>query len=487
MRILILGGGSIGRQIAESLKGEFEIVIVEKDELRAQSLTEGGFNVVQGDFSYTATLLKAGIDKADAIIITTRNLDTVKKTVYIIRTNNRSVPIVTLLPDDMPKETLEDVILEEFEKEARIDYGIYPQRAITEAFLRTILELGEKKNAVMLFKKLQELKEKGNSILILTHDNPDPDAISSAVALSIIAQNAGLKPTIAHGGDVTHHENRAFINLLGITMRRVSRGSYEIRKNDFIALVDSQPNGNITVLEKEDLGKVKIVIDHHQVFQQIHELLGEDAFIDIRPEVKSSAAILTEYLRSLSIIPNEALSTALFYGIYTDTRRFSKLSHVELKALEFLAGKVNPELVDRIEHPDISTETAEILARAILNRKQYKNIVISNAGFIRSRDALAESADFLLRLEGIDTVLVFGIVEDSIEISARTRDVRINIGAAMKEAFGEIGSGGGHATMGGARIPLGIFKLARDKSSLLRLAEEAITEKFLQALGVKRD
>lgn len=56
----------------------------------------------------------------------------------------------------------------------------------------------------------------------------------------------------------------------------------------------------------------------------------------------------------------------------------------------------------------------------------------------------------------------------------------------MKEAFGgDIGSGGGHSQSGGARIPLGIFKLAKDKNSLLKLAEEAITEKFLEALKVK--
>jgi len=90
-----------------------------------------------------------------------------------------------------------------------------------------------------------------------------------------------------------------------------------------------------------------------------------------------------------------------------------------------------------------------------------------------------------LRLEGITTVLVFGIVDDKIEISARTRDVRVNIGAILREAFGDMGTGGGHARAGGARIKLGIFTLAKDKSSLLKLVEEAITEKFLEAMKFK--
>ncbi|NJE03304.1 DHH family phosphoesterase [Thermococcus sp. MV11] len=485
MRVLVLGGGAIGRSIAESLRGEFDVTIIEKDEIRAKALEESGFHVVQGDFSYTATLLKAGIDRAELVIITTMNVDTIRKTVYVIRTNNREVPIVTVLPDDLGLDDLVAQINEEYEAEVKVDYAVSPGSALKEALVRTVERIGERKNANLLVKKLKELRSQSEWLLIVMHDNPDPDAIASAVALSVIAQTLGFKTQIVYGGEIAHHENRAFVNLLGIDLRKVSRGSYELKRYPFIALVDCQPNGNLTTLEQSDYERIKILIDHHQILQHLQELIPEDAFLDIRPDVHSSSAILAEYLRMLNISLSPLLATALFYGIYIDTKKFSKLSHVDLKAIEFLAGKVDYELLDKIEHPDISTETAEILAKAIMNRRIYKNVVISNVGFITNRDAIAESADFLLRLEGINTVLVFGIVDDRIEISARTRDVRVNIGAVLREAFGDIGSGGGHSQSGGARIPLGIFKLAKDKSSLLRLAEEAITEKFLEALKVK--
>ncbi len=485
MRVLVLGGGAIGRAVAESLRGEFDVTIIERDEIRAQALEESGFNVVRGDFSYTATLLKAGIDRAELVIITTMNVDTIKKTVYVIRSNNREVPIVTLLPDDVSLDELIARIKEEYETDVRIDHAISPKVALKDAMVRTVEIIGEGKNAKLLVRKLRELKAEGDSLLILMHDNPDPDSIASAAALSVIAQTLGLRTQIVHGGEITHHENRAFVNLLGIDIRRVTRGSYEMKRYPFIALVDCQPNGNLTTLDQEDYSRIRIIIDHHQILQHLEELIPDNAFLDIRPEVHSSSSILAEYLRVLNVPLSPLLATALFYGIYVDTKKFSKLSHVDLKAIEFLAGKVDYELLDKIEHPDISTETAEILARAILNRRIYKNVLISNVGFITNRDAIAESADFLLRMEGITTVLVFGIVDDRIEISARTRDVRVNIGAVLREAFGDIGSGGGHAQSGGARIPLGIFKLAKDKNSLLRLAEEAITEKFLEALKVK--
>jgi len=380
MRVLILGGGVLGRMIAEALKGEFDVTIIEKDELRAKSLEEGGFKVVQGDFSYTATLLKAGIENADLVIITTMNLDTIKKTIYVVRTNNKEVPILTVLPDEVTLEDLRRQMEEEFESEVRIDYAISPRKALKEAIIRTVEITGEKKNVNLLIKHLKALREHGDALLIVMHDNPDPDSIASAAALSLIAHTLGFKTKIVYGGEITHHENRAFVNILGIDLMKVSPGSYEIRRYPFIALVDCQPNGNVTLLEESDYERIKVIIDHHQILQNLSDYIPKDAFLDIRPDVNSSSAILVEYLRGLNVEVDPLLATALFYGIYVDTKKFSKLSRVDLKAIEFLAGKVDYELLDKIEHPDISTETADILARAILNRRVYKNIVISNVG-----------------------------------------------------------------------------------------------------------
>ncbi|AAL82066.1 phosphoesterase [Pyrococcus furiosus DSM 3638] len=485
MRVLVLGGGVLGRAIAESLFGEFEVIVVEKDEVRVQTLAEKGLQVVQGDFSYTATLLKAHIEKADLIVITISDPEVIAKTLHVIQNNNKDAAVLLILPEDTSLEEIASIAKEKYDTDVKVDYVINPRSAIVRAVVDTIEKIGEKKNSMKLIEKLNEIKENTDTLLIVMHDNPDPDCMASASALSLIAQTVGLKTVIVYGGDITHHQNRAMVNILGMDFRKVSRGSYEIKRHSAIAIVDAQPNGNISILDDEDIAKVQIIIDHHQILQNLREKLPDNCFVDIRPEANSTSSILVEYLKSLEIPIDENLATALFYGMYIDTKKFSKLSKIDIKAIEFLSGHVDYDLLDKIEFPDISTETAEILARAILNRRIYKNVIISNVGFIANRDAIAEAADFLLRLEGITTVLVFGIVDDRIEISARTRDVRVNIGAIMKEAFGSLGSGGGHPQAGGARIPLGIFKLAKDKASLLRLVEEAITERFLEALGMR--
>ncbi|RLF88307.1 phosphoesterase, partial [Thermococci archaeon] len=449
MKVLILGGGTIGRTLAEALKGEMNITIIEKDDSRAKALIESGFNVVVGDFNYTATLLKAGIDKADLIVITTMDISTIKRATQVIRTNNKEVPIITVIPDEISPEALQKEIEEEIEFEAKFTHALSPRIALSRTIISLIESFAERKNASLLYKKLMELKEKGDSLLIVMHDNPDPDAMASAFALKIIAQTAGFNVKVVYGGEITHHENRAFVNLLGLDLLKVSRGSYEIKRHPFIAIVDCQPNGNVSILEEEDFNRIQILIDHHQILESLKDRISNGAFIDIRPEANSSSAIMVEYLRALNISVDSMLGTALFYGIYTDTKKFSRLSRMELEAVEFLANRINYELLEKIENPDISTEAAEILAKAVLNRRAYKNVLISNVGFITNRDAVPQAADFLLRLEGVSTVLVFGIVDDRIEISARTRDVRVNIGQALKEAFGDIGSAGGHTQMGG--------------------------------------
>ena len=135
-----------------------------------------------------------------------------------------------------------------------------------------------------------------------------------------------------------------------------------------------------------------------------------------------------------------------------------------------------------IENPEMDTETMEILARAIINRKIIRSsIALSYVGMIKNRDALPKAADFLLKMEGITTTYAFGISENKIHISARTKDLRIDVGDIMKRAFG----GGGHQKSAAASIDLGIFESVSDKDSLRKLVEEAIQTKILEVMGIE--
>ena len=137
----------------------------------------------------------------------------------------------------------------------------------------------------------------------------------------------------------------------------------------------------------------------------------------------------------------------------------------------------------------MSPETLDVLAEAIQNRQVQGSHLVSNAGFIRDRDALAQAAQHLLNLEGITTTAVFGIADDTIYLAARSKDIRINIGNILDDAYGGIGETGGHSTQGSVEIPLGLFtgiEASEDnRDTLLSLAEEAVRRKLFDAMGVE--
>ena len=54
-------------------------------------------------------------------------------------------------------------------------------------------------------------------VLVLCHNNPDPDSIASAYGLQfLLSRKLGIRSVIGYGGVVTRAENRAMIHRLRI-------------------------------------------------------------------------------------------------------------------------------------------------------------------------------------------------------------------------------------------------------------------------------
>jgi nanoRNase/pAp phosphatase (c-di-AMP/oligoRNAs hydrolase) len=275
---------------------------------------------------------------------------------------------------------------------------------------------------------------------------------------------------------IGHQENKAFVNLLDIDIERMEE--YDPSKFSNLALFESAIPGVNNLLPRD--AQVNIIIDHHPVGTT--EVKAD--FIDIQPEIGACATIMTTYLKELAIKVNSGLATALLYGIRVDTQEFKKnTTQSDLNAAAFLYPLVDHEILSKIETPSMSTETLDILGHAIKNRHVSGSYLISNVGSVRDRDALPQAADYLLNLEGVTTTIIFGLTEDTIHLSCRSKDARVNVGVVMREAFGEV-YGGGHATSAGAQIPLGVFSGTKDKNTLMKLVDEAVVKKLFDVIGV---
>ena len=252
-----------------------------------------------------------------------------------------------------------------------------------------------------------------------------------------------------------------------------------IRSAGKIALIEASFPSKNNILPIEVIPN--LIFDHHHV--DINSVKGD--FVDIQPRLGATSTIMTKYIRQLNIKLDSQLATALLYGIRTDTNGFTRnTTSDDLDAASYLSPLADVNILAQLESPPMSLETLDIIGRAIRNREIRGSYLASFVDFITDRDALPQAAEMMLQLEGVNTVLVFGINEDKVQLSGRSRDTRVNLGLLMQSAFGKLNTGG-HATMAAGAINLGILGDANDRTSLLKVISDAVRKKFFSAVGAE--
>jgi nanoRNase/pAp phosphatase (c-di-AMP/oligoRNAs hydrolase) len=367
------------------------------------------------------------------------------------------------------------------------------QRATLEAVGDRLLE----PNAVLLDRLTQVIGDEGartrqlqqvfhdidGHLAVVSHDNPDPDAIASAVALSELAERAGCTASVCYYGDISHQENRAFVNLLEYDLVNLDADDEDaLDAYDGFALVDhSQPGVNDQL--PTDL-PIDIVIDHHPP-----RLPVEARYVDLRSGVGATSTLLVDYFHRLDIEVPKPIATGLLFGIRVDTKDFRReVSAEDFTAAARLVDRAEMSLLQRIEDPSVNAETLGIIGRAIANRQEEGSVLLSCVGTLSDRDALAQAADKLLDLEGVQATMVYGVLDGTIYASARARGADIDLGEVLRDAFGQIGSAGGHADMAGAQIELGMLETVGEESvdereeSLESIVSSVVNDRFLDAV-----
>jgi len=461
----ILGCGSVGHVVADELVAEGkDLLIIDRDEGRVEALRDQDLNARQGDI--TDPEVAQSIAERDVILILSSNVDVNSTAIENLRAQGDDQFIVARASDPVSGDELAN---------AGADVIINPSAVIAESALRA-LESGELEYRARQLSEVIDDTEKRMAIRI--HRSPDPDSIASAAALRLIAESRDVEADIVYEGEIGHQENRAFVNLLGIEL--VSIHDTDSDDYDTIALVDHAKAG-----APDAEADAHIIIDHYE-----HDHDHDVPFTDIRPNVSATSTILTKYIQELDLTVDQAVATALLYGIRAETLDFKRdTTPADLTAAAYLYPFADHDTLEQVESPSMSAETLDVLAEAIRNREVEGSHLVSNAGFIRDRDALSQAAQHLLNLEGITTTAVFAIADDDIYLAARSKDIRMDIGKVLADAFEDIADIAGHSTDASAEIPLGIFtgiEVSDDnRQTLLTLTEEAVKKKLFDAMGVE--
>ncbi|MDZ7759173.1 MAG: bifunctional oligoribonuclease/PAP phosphatase NrnA [Desulfovermiculus sp.] len=306
----------------------------------------------------------------------------------------------------------------------------------------------------------------GEHHLIVIQDFPDPDAISAAYAHQLISKNYTIETDIVYSGNISHQQNLALVNLLGIKLHPFAR-DMDISRYAGAIFVDHQgttAREATKALEKTHI-PILMILDHHEP-----QSSPQTEFSDIRT-IGSTATIYAQYLEQgileLDTGQDEhvKMATALMHGLITDTNNFMRAGPADFYAAAFLSRYRDADILEQIMSQARSKKTMEIIQKALEERVIAESVSIAGIGYLRSddRDAIPQAADFLVTEENVHTAIVYGLVQgpdqhESIIGSLRTSKLTLDPDDFLKGALGHDASGspygGGKHSAGGFQIPV---------------------------------
>ncbi len=313
--------------------------------------------------------------------------------------------------------------------------------------------------------EIKQILECGRRILVVSHVDPDGDAIGSQLACAAYIRQLGKEVVLVREANIPY--------------------KYQFLPHvEDIRPIDSLPAGTsvdtAVVLECPNLertgraasllgGDVTIVsIDHHRD----SGALGAINWIE--PERSSVGEMVYEYFEAVGFHIDAEVATQLYTAILTDTGRFryqSTLPRTLQVAGELIKAGADPKKICDHVYYNLSQSTVKLTARVLSTIEFHQNgtvcfLSLDKAMLTESGADMAESdglVDFSLFADGVVVgALLKARDETHTRVSLRSRD-GVNV-AAIAAQFG----GGGHFNASGCTMPM---NLVDAKTELLRILE----------------
>jgi nanoRNase/pAp phosphatase (c-di-AMP/oligoRNAs hydrolase) len=420
--------------LAPSLEAEF---LVESRPM-ARRLHDGGVKVSPGYLNRVDTYLKADLSPTTCVIVEDNHRPGLKKTLAAIRDAGATLVYVIGLGPGAGSRREDEL-----------------RAAFPEVFYLTMSELCGGPLVTQISRSLTRARVQqyqryfadADRVLILLHNDPDPDAMASGLALRNILRRTKATAILGTLQGVTRPENLRMANLLDIQVESVTPAS--LGEFERIAMVDVQPHYFGELLDKVDL-----VVDHHPPQPGYSAV-----FKDIRADYGSTSTILTEHLRAVDVNISERTATALLYAIKSDTLFFNRQANrVDLEAFSFLYPLADATLIRKMEGSEVTLERLEFVIRAFQAGRRQDQVFCAFMGQTPREDLIAYVADFLLQLEDVKWTIVAGVVNQMLVLSVRNLGYSRNAGEYVRKYFSSLGSAGGHRSMAKAVVPMAAFR-----------------------------
>jgi nanoRNase/pAp phosphatase (c-di-AMP/oligoRNAs hydrolase) len=446
----------------EILLPGFEVeFIVEKGPL-ARRLHEAGVTVTAGDPRRTETWLKADIGPTTCVIVEDNGRRNPKKILEAVRDAGGTLVYVLGIG-----ATATDKRADEFHDE----FPDVSYLSMSQLFGGPLMTEFSRSLTRARVQQYQRYFSDADRVLIMLHNDPDPDAMASGLALRNVLRRTKTTAIIGAIQGVTRPENVRMLNLLDIHVEAITPES--LKEYDRIAMVDVQPHYFGGLIDRVDL-----VIDHHPEQQGYTTV-----FKDIRPDYGSTSTILTEHLRAVDVNISERTATAMLYAIKSDTLFFNRQTNrVDLEAFSYLYPLADAAMIRKMEGAEITLERLDYVMKAYRGSTLSEQVFCAFLGPAVREDFIPYVADFFLQLEDVKWTVVAGVVNDSLVVSVRNLGYTKNAGEFVRRFFADIGSAGGHRAMAKAVAPMRAFreKFGNLDGELISAKLHALVHEFLQ-------
>lgn len=319
---------------------------------------------------------------------------------------------------------------------------------------------------------LAERAESSKNIIIVTHTNPDGDAIGSVTAMGKFLSNIGLSHQIWTPN--RYPDNLSFLDTsskINIYRNGKIRGDFSTEDSDLVICMDFNQLNRSDDLEPfiRESGAYKILIDHHpDPERESFDLIFS------APSASSTCECVYNIIETLCDLKgsyrncfDKSVADSLYVGLMTDTNNFSNSVTPEtfITAARLIEKGVDKELLQHKVFGVFSEERMRLLGHVLLNKMvvipelEAAYIVLTQEEQQQFKFREGDSEGFVnmpLNINKINISALFTESDEYVRVSLRSVN-HFSVNRFSRKFF----NGGGHERAAGGRLYLPIDEVGR--------------------------
>lgn len=327
-----------------------------------------------------------------------------------------------------------------------------------------------------------------DNIVIQCHDNPDADALASGFGVLKYLKAKGKNVIFAYSGRFLLKKSNLMIMVEELNIPvlyakntqtaigYLAENDVSVREIGLLVTVDAQyGQGNLSAFT----AKTVATIDHHEVNGKL------PALSEVRSYQGSCSTIVWDMLRNekYDLDSDVELSTALYYGLMTDTNNFADLHHHLDRDMQDSLNVRSSEIT-KFRNSNISREELRIAGDALKHAVFLDDFRIAMVATKPcDPNVLGIISDIALEVDSIDTCLTYSLLDSGVKISVRSCSKEVKANEMAEYIARGIGNGGGHNVRAGGFLQRELFEQAEveySSESISKFLSERVNGFFME-------